>query len=80
MNEIIDRITICPAVIFAPSLIVSANGRTNIPKISMGIKINNTGAGTPLGIMLFQYPKKPCFIVPAIIIAKNVILANPTVD
>ena len=45
----------------------------------MGIKINRTGAGTPPGIIFFQYPKNPCFIVPAIIMAKKVMDANPAV-
>jgi len=75
----IANIPICPAVIFAPNLMVRANGLTNIPNISMGIKINRTGAGTPLGIIFFQYPRNPCFIVPAIIMAKKVIEANPAV-
>ena len=50
----IANIPICPAVIFAPNLIVRANGRTNIPNISIGIKIKSTGPGTPLGIIFFQ--------------------------
>ena len=35
-------IPICPAVIFAPSLIVRAKGLTKMPIISIGININST--------------------------------------
>ena len=45
----------------------------------MGIKIKRTGAGTLPGIIFFQYPRNPCFIVPAIIMAKKVMHANPAV-
>ena len=51
----------------------------NIPKISTGISISKTGAGTPLGIIFFQCPIKPCFMVPAIIIETNVIKAKAPV-
>ena len=78
-NAKIANIPIWPAVMLAPNRMVSANGLTNIPNISIGIKIINTGPGTPLGIIFFQYPKNPYFIVPAIIMAKKVMDANPAV-
>ena len=67
------------AVILAPKRKINANGFINIPAISIGIKIIKTGAGTPPGIIFFQCPINPCFIVPAIIIEKNVITDNAAV-
>jgi hypothetical protein len=38
-NDRIARIAMWPPVMFAASRMVSANGRTNIPMISIGIRI-----------------------------------------
>ena len=70
---------ICPAVMFAPNLIVRAKGLTNMPIISIGIRMISTGAGTLDGIMFFQYPPNPCFIDPATIMEKKVIDARAAV-
>ncbi len=41
-----ERITICPAVIFANNLNINTNGFVNTPKISIGTKMNFTPKGT----------------------------------
>ena len=41
IKDIKLNIIICPAVIFANSLIINANGFVNTPKISMGIIMGN---------------------------------------
>ena len=43
---------ICPAEIFANSLIIKANGFVNIPTISMGIMIGIKANGTPGGLKI----------------------------
>ncbi len=40
----------CPAVMFAKSLIISANGFVKTPKISIGIIIGNNAIGVPGGL------------------------------
>ena len=68
-----------PPVILAARRIVKANGFTNIPMISIGIRIIYTKPGNPRGTRFFQCCMNPCAFVPAIIIEKKVIIANAAV-
>ena len=46
ISDIKQIIIMCPAIIFAKSLIINAKGLVNTPKISTGIKIGFTPTGT----------------------------------
>ena len=59
-NDRIARIAMWPPVMLAASRIVSANGRTNMPMISIGISSGSQPAGQPCGTMFFQCCTKPC--------------------
>jgi hypothetical protein len=57
IRDIKLNIIICPAVMFAKSLIMRAKGFVNTPNISIGIIIGNSGNGVPGGFTrCFQYP------------------------
>ena len=43
----------CPAEIFAKSLIIKANGFVKIPTISIGIIIGISASGTPGGLKMW---------------------------
>ena len=62
-----------PPVMFAASRIVSANGRTNMPRISIGISATARNGDTPCGTRFFQCWTKPCAFDPATMIAKKLI-------
>ena len=50
-----------PPVMLAASRIVSANGRTNMPMISIGIRMDvERPATAPCGTRFFQCLTKPC--------------------
>ena len=68
-----------PPVMLAASRIVSANGRTNMPMISIGISMIVTGSGSPCGTMFFQCWTKPWARAPATMMAKNEIVASAAV-
>ena len=52
-NDRMVRIAMWPPVMFAASRIVSANGRTSIPSISIGTRMI-ASAGDPGGARFFQ--------------------------
>jgi hypothetical protein len=57
ISDIKLNIIMCPAVIFAKSLIISANGFVKTPNISIGIMMGNNAIGVPGGLTkCFQYP------------------------
>ena len=57
INDIKLNIIMCPAVMFAKSLIIKANGFVKTPNISIGIIIGNKAIGVPGGFTrCFQYP------------------------
>ena len=71
IKDIKLNIIICPAVIFAKSRIIKANGFVKTPKISMGIIIGNKAKGVPGGLTrCFQYP----------LFADTVIIINVNID
>ena len=68
-----------PPVMLAASRIVSANGRTNMPMISIGIRMIHSAGCTPCGTRFFQWPTKPCARTPAMMMAKKLIVASAAV-
>ena len=68
-----------PPVMLAARRIVSANGRTSMPMISIGIRNSVTGSGRPCGTMFFQCFTKPWARAPAMMMVKNVMVASAAV-
>ena len=66
----------CPPIIFPANLKVRVSGLSNMPKISIGTTIKYKGQANPGGAKFFQCPIGPYFLIPAIVKAKNVIVAN----
>ena len=66
----------CPPIILPANLKVRVRGLSNIPKISIGTTIKYKGQANPGGAKFFQCPIGPYFLIPAIVNAKNVIVAN----
>src|SRR4026209_950263 len=57
--------------------IVRANGRTNMPMTSSGIRMTHIAGCTPPGARFFQWPKKPSARIPAPLMSRKLIRAQP---
>jgi hypothetical protein len=78
-NDRIARMAMWPPVMLAARRMSSANGRTNMPMISIGIRNSVTGSGRPCGTMFFQCFTKPWRAAPAMMMVKKVMVASAAV-
>ena len=72
-------ITMWPASMLAKSRIMRAKGFVNMLRISTGIMMGSSHAGSPGGIRLWKWPATPYFEIPAYCCAAKETRARPMV-
>jgi hypothetical protein len=79
IRAIRERITMCPANIFAKSRILNTADFIKNPKVSINTIKNPIGLGVPCGNIFLKKPKTPRFLNPALKISRKTIAANAPV-